>query len=126
MQSLKEKAAAGEVVDITAMAAEIIEDMMYRMVFGRNKDGRVDLKILSRDSINLAGTFNLVDFFPFLEYFDLQVYISQQININLIKLVYFHNFILFVYFMILYYYMHKNLAYSYLFTYQKILYAEKC
>ncbi|KAJ9677050.1 hypothetical protein PVL29_022175 [Vitis rotundifolia] len=82
VQSLKEMAAAGEVVDISTKVAEVVEDMTYRMVFGRNKDGMIDLKTLVREGTRLAGTFNLGDYFPFLGPLDLQGLVQRFKAIN--------------------------------------------
>ena len=73
VQSLKEMAAAGNVVDISTRVAEVIEDMAYRMVFGHDKDEMIDLKTLIGEATSLAGTFNIADYLPFLGSFDLQV-----------------------------------------------------
>uniref|UniRef100_F6GTJ6 Cytochrome P450 CYP736A12 n=1 Tax=Vitis vinifera TaxID=29760 RepID=F6GTJ6_VITVI len=70
--SLKEMAAAGNVVDISTRVAEVIEDMAYRMVFGHDKDEMIDLKTLIGEATSLAGTFNIADYLPFLGSFDLQ------------------------------------------------------
>ncbi|KAL6319454.1 hypothetical protein AAG906_014129 [Vitis piasezkii] len=72
VQSLKEMAAAGNVVDISTRVAEVIEDMAYRMVFGHDKDEMIDLKTLIGEATSLAGTFNIADYLPFLGSFDLQ------------------------------------------------------
>ncbi|RVX13986.1 cytochrome P450 CYP736A12 [Vitis vinifera] len=82
VQSLKEMAAAGEVVDISTKVAQVVEDISYRMVFGRNKDGMIDLKTLVREGTRLAGTFNLGDYFPFLGPLDLQGLVQRFKAIN--------------------------------------------
>ena len=74
VKSVKEMASAGEVVDISAKVAGVVEDMAYRMVFGHNKDRIFDLKTLIREATRLAGTFNLADYVPFLGPLDLQVH----------------------------------------------------
>ncbi|GMN25650.1 hypothetical protein TIFTF001_040752 [Ficus carica] len=38
VERLKEAAAAGEVVDVSAKVRELIEDITYKMILGRNKD----------------------------------------------------------------------------------------
>ncbi|RVX14188.1 Cytochrome P450 CYP736A12 [Vitis vinifera] len=72
VKSVQDMASAGEVVDISAMVAGVVEDMAYRMVFGRNKVRIIDLKTLIREFTRLAGTFNLADYVPFLGPLDLQ------------------------------------------------------
>ncbi|XVF09638.1 hypothetical protein REPUB_Repub07fG0111300 [Reevesia pubescens] len=69
---LKTAAAAGEVVDLSAKVAEVIEDIMYRMIVGRSKDNKFDLKPLIQDGLRLTGTFNIADYIPFLAPLDLQ------------------------------------------------------
>ncbi|XP_007036492.2 PREDICTED: cytochrome P450 CYP736A12 [Theobroma cacao] len=69
---LKNAAAASEVVDLSAKVGELIEDIMYRMILGRCKDDKFDLKPLIHEGIRLLGTFNLADFVPFLAPLDLQ------------------------------------------------------
>uniref|UniRef100_A0A5B6Z0C9 Cytochrome P450 CYP736A12-like n=1 Tax=Davidia involucrata TaxID=16924 RepID=A0A5B6Z0C9_DAVIN len=72
VQSLMEAAKAHEVVDLSEKVATLIEDMTYRMLFGRNKDDRFDLKSIIHESLSLAGAFNLADYVPFFGAIDLQ------------------------------------------------------
>ncbi|OMP01112.1 Cytochrome P450 [Corchorus capsularis] len=69
---LMNAAAAGEVVDISAKVAELIEDITYKMIIGRSKDDEFDLKPLIQEGLRLSGTFNIADYVPFLAPFDLQ------------------------------------------------------
>ncbi|XVF50612.1 hypothetical protein PTKIN_Ptkin04bG0115500 [Pterospermum kingtungense] len=69
---LKNTVAAGEVVDLSSKVSEVIEDIMYRMIIGRSKDDRFDLKPLIQEGLMLSGTFNIADYVPFLAPFDLQ------------------------------------------------------
>ncbi|XVE64070.1 hypothetical protein DITRI_Ditri07aG0071700 [Diplodiscus trichospermus] len=69
---LKNGAEAGEVVDLSSKMAELIEDIVYRMIIGRSKDDKFDLKPLIQEGLRLSGTFNIADYVPFLAPFDLQ------------------------------------------------------
>ncbi|GMN21730.1 hypothetical protein TIFTF001_043372 [Ficus carica] len=74
VERLKEAAAAaGEVVDVSAKVRELIEDITYKMILGRNKDEKYDLKKIIGDSTNLVGAFNLADYVPYLGPLDLQM-----------------------------------------------------
>nr|QNS29933.1 cytochrome P450 [Nothapodytes nimmoniana] len=72
VQSIKESAMVKEVVDVSEKVAALVEDMMYRMILGRSKDERFDLKGTIQESVALTGAFNLADYLPFLSPFDLQ------------------------------------------------------
>ncbi|KAK9278132.1 hypothetical protein L1049_027691 [Liquidambar formosana] len=72
VQSLKKSAAAKEVADVSAKVSEVIEDTSYRMVFGRSKDDRYDLKAIIQEGTRLAGAFNIADYLPWLAVLDLQ------------------------------------------------------
>lgn len=73
VKELKDAAAKCEVVDISAKVADLIENMTYRLLLGRSKDDRFDLKGIMNEAFLLAGKFNLADFVPFLAPLDLQV-----------------------------------------------------
>ena len=73
VERLKEAAAAGEMVDVSAKVRELIEDITYKMILGRNKDEKHDLKKIIEESTELLGAFNLADFVPYLGPLDLQV-----------------------------------------------------
>ena len=80
VQSLKQMAAAREVVNISKKVGELIEDMTHRMLFGRCKDyQRADLKALVQETLILLGAFNIADFVPFLGALDLQVVLTLSI-----------------------------------------------
>ncbi|KAM7479719.1 hypothetical protein LguiA_027932 [Lonicera macranthoides] len=72
MEELREAAVAGTAVDLTEKVAAVIEDITYKMLFGRSKDERFDLKGTIQEAMFMTGAFNLADFVPFLEPFDLQ------------------------------------------------------
>ncbi|XP_028792309.1 cytochrome P450 CYP736A12-like [Neltuma alba] len=72
VKSLERAAAAREVVDISEMVGELIENIIYRMVLGRAKDDRFNLKGLIKEAMSLVGAFNLADYVPWLGVFDLQ------------------------------------------------------
>nr|KYP61589.1 Cytochrome P450 750A1 family [Cajanus cajan] len=74
-QALKllEKAAMnGEVVDLSEVVHNVVEDFVYKMVLGRSKDADFDLKGLIQNEHQLLGAFNLADYVPCLGALDLQ------------------------------------------------------
>uniref|UniRef100_A0A2N9EEV6 Cytochrome P450 n=1 Tax=Fagus sylvatica TaxID=28930 RepID=A0A2N9EEV6_FAGSY len=73
VQSLKKAAARHEVVDLSAKVGQLMEETTCRMIFGRSKDDRFDLKPLIVEVLRLAGAFNLADYVPYLGILDLQV-----------------------------------------------------
>ncbi|XP_028800131.1 cytochrome P450 CYP736A12-like [Neltuma alba] len=72
VKSIEKSAAASEVVDLTGKVERLVEDIMYKMIFGRNRDDRFGLKGLIHEALNLVGAFNIADFVPFLAPFDIQ------------------------------------------------------
>ncbi|XP_028792308.1 uncharacterized protein LOC114748121 [Neltuma alba] len=72
VKRLERAAAAGEVVDVSEKVGELLENMMYRMVLGRRKDDRFQLRGLMNEVLNLVGQFNIADYIPWLAAFDLQ------------------------------------------------------
>lgn len=76
VESLRRRAAEsrGEVVvDVHKVVAELIENVTYKMILGRSKDDRFDLKGLVHEALKLNAAFNLADYVPWLGVFDLQV-----------------------------------------------------
>ncbi|KOM54302.1 hypothetical protein LR48_Vigan10g019400 [Vigna angularis] len=72
VKSLKNSAESGEVVDLSQLLGELMENIVFKMVLGRAKDDRFDLKFLIHEVMNLIGSFNLADYMPWLGVFDLQ------------------------------------------------------
>ncbi|KAA8541200.1 hypothetical protein F0562_025193 [Nyssa sinensis] len=72
VQSLMVAAKAEVVVDVSEKVFGLTEDMTYRMLFGRNKDHRFDIKSLVQETMSLAGAFNMADYLPFFAALDLQ------------------------------------------------------
>lgn len=72
MEAVKEAAVAREVVDVSEKVTGLIENMTNRMVFGRSKDERFDLKTAVREAMFTVGAFNLADYLPFIAPLDLQ------------------------------------------------------
>ncbi|WVZ14320.1 hypothetical protein V8G54_011886 [Vigna mungo] len=72
VKSLKNSAASGEVVDLSLLLGELMENIVFKMVLGRAKDDRFDLKLLIHEVMNLIGLFNLADYMPWLGVFDPQ------------------------------------------------------
>lgn len=70
---LRKAAAAREVVDLSEVVTNLVEDITYMMVLGCNKDDQYDLKGLAQEIMYLGGAFNLADFVPLLGAFDAQV-----------------------------------------------------
>lgn len=73
VKSLKNAAEAREVVDLTEKVGELVEEISCKMVLGRSKDHRFDLKAILQAIMSLSGAFNLADYVPWLGAFDLQV-----------------------------------------------------
>ncbi|KAL2342500.1 hypothetical protein Fmac_003785 [Flemingia macrophylla] len=69
---LQKAAMDGRVVDLSEVEHNVIEDFVYKMVLGRNKDGEFDLKGLIQKQHNLLGAFNIADYVPWLGLLDLQ------------------------------------------------------
>ncbi|WJX63615.1 hypothetical protein P8452_48478 [Trifolium repens] len=65
-------ALVGEVVNISEVVANLIEDIMYKMMLGRSKYEQFDLKKLVQEATNLYGAFNLADYVPWLGALDFQ------------------------------------------------------
>ncbi|XP_061370945.1 uncharacterized protein LOC133313571 [Gastrolobium bilobum] len=72
VKSLENAAASREVVDLSELVGELIENIAYKMLLGYSKDDRFNLKELVAEVANLIGTFNLADYVPWLDVFDLQ------------------------------------------------------
>ncbi|OMP01029.1 Cytochrome P450 [Corchorus capsularis] len=71
VETLKEAAAAGETVDLSQKVGEVVENIMFKMIFGRS-NGTFSLKPVIEETLHLVGAFNLSDYVPFLAPFDLQ------------------------------------------------------
>ncbi|KAL2321217.1 hypothetical protein Fmac_030186 [Flemingia macrophylla] len=69
---LQKAASSREVVDLTDMVGDLTENVTFKMVLGRSKDDRFDVKNLVREVLTLAGTFNIADYVPWLGVFDFQ------------------------------------------------------
>ncbi|BAU02815.1 hypothetical protein LR48_Vigan10g019600 [Vigna angularis] len=69
---LQKTASSHEVTDVSDTVGDLIENLTFKMIFGRSKDDRFDVKNLVREVLNLAGTFNVADYLPWLRMFDLQ------------------------------------------------------
>ncbi|KAF7819859.1 cytochrome P450 CYP736A12-like [Senna tora] len=72
VESIGKSAAAREVVDLSERVGELVEDITYKMVFGRKRDRRFDVKGLVHEALTLVGAFNVADFVPLLAAFDPQ------------------------------------------------------
>ncbi|KAK2451722.1 cytochrome P450 CYP736A12 [Trifolium repens] len=82
LKSVEKAATLGEVVNLSEMIGEVVANITYKMVLGCSKDSDLDLKGLIRETMNLAGSFNLTDFLPWLSIFDLQGLTSRMKKIN--------------------------------------------
>ncbi|KAK7282482.1 hypothetical protein RIF29_11298 [Crotalaria pallida] len=72
VKALEKGAAVGEVVNVSGVVQNLVEDIMYKVILGRNKDDQFGLKRLVQDATRIAGAFNLADYVPWLGAFDLQ------------------------------------------------------
>ncbi|KAK1372091.1 Ferulate-5-hydroxylase [Heracleum sosnowskyi] len=72
VESLKKAVAAGDVVDLSQKVKHLIQDMTWRMVFGKSTDKRFDLSHIIHEAAKLVGSFNIADCIPFLGSLDLQ------------------------------------------------------
>lgn len=70
---IRKAADAHVAVDVTKMVEELIQDMICRMLFGRNRDERFNLSSILGEFTDAIGAFNIADYLPFLRAFDLQV-----------------------------------------------------
>jgi len=59
VKSLKKAALASEVVNVSKVVENLIEDIVYKMMFGRSKYEQFDLKSLVQRELALIGAFNL-------------------------------------------------------------------
>ncbi|WJX63588.1 hypothetical protein P8452_48454 [Trifolium repens] len=73
VKSLEKAAFVGEVVNVSEVVLNLIEDIVYKMILGRSKQEQFDLKKLVQEGSLLMGAFNLADYIPWLGVFDLQV-----------------------------------------------------
>ncbi|KAK2430314.1 hypothetical protein P8452_43717 [Trifolium repens] len=72
VKSLEKAALVGEVVNVSEVVANLIEDIVYKMMLGGSKYEQFDLKKLVQEGLALIGAFNLADYIPWLGVFDLQ------------------------------------------------------
>ncbi|XP_019179051.1 PREDICTED: cytochrome P450 CYP736A12-like [Ipomoea nil] len=72
LASIKMAAAGGEVVDLSEMVGELIENVTYKMLFGFSNDKKYGLKSIVHEVMALMGAFNIAEYVPFLKPFDLQ------------------------------------------------------
>ncbi|KAK4283426.1 hypothetical protein QN277_000376 [Acacia crassicarpa] len=72
VKSLEKAAKMGEIVDVSKKVHGLLEDIVYKIILGRNKDDQFDLKGLISETLRLGGVFNLADVLPFLAALDLQ------------------------------------------------------
>ncbi|KAK7314524.1 hypothetical protein VNO77_33050 [Canavalia gladiata] len=72
VKSLRNSAASCEVVDLSELVGELMENIVYKMVLGRTRVDKFDLKGIVLEVMNLVGAFNLADYLPWLGMLDLQ------------------------------------------------------
>ncbi|AES98625.2 putative costunolide synthase [Medicago truncatula] len=72
VNTLKKASLVGEVVNVSEIVENLIEDIVYKMILGRGKYEQFDLKKMIKDGLTLMGAFNLADYVPWLGIFDLQ------------------------------------------------------
>ncbi|KAL8108546.1 cytochrome P450 CYP736A12-like [Apium graveolens] len=72
VDSLKEASHTRQVVDVSGKVAGLMEDMTIRMLLGKSRDARFNLREVLKEMTKSAGEFNVADFIPFLTGLDLQ------------------------------------------------------
>ncbi|MED6195677.1 hypothetical protein PIB30_040273 [Stylosanthes scabra] len=72
VKTVEKAAEGGEVVNLSEVVHSVMEDVVYKMVLGCNKDDKFDLKGLIHEMLILGGKFNVTDFVPWLGPLDLQ------------------------------------------------------
>ncbi|CAJ1951865.1 unnamed protein product [Sphenostylis stenocarpa] len=72
VKSLEKVAASGAVVNVSEQVGELISNTVCKMILGRSKDDRFDLKGLTRQALHLTGVFNIADYVPWAAIFDIQ------------------------------------------------------
>ncbi|KAK7271264.1 hypothetical protein RJT34_27012 [Clitoria ternatea] len=72
VKRLLKAAEEGEVVDLSEMVGEVLQDMTCKMILGMRKDDKFDLKAILLETMSVSGAFNLADYVPWLGVFDLQ------------------------------------------------------
>ncbi|XLR24387.1 cytochrome P450 CYP736A12 [Arachis ipaensis] len=72
VKTVAKAAEDGKVVNLSEVVHSVMEDVVYKMVLGCNKDDKFDLKGLIHEMLILAGKFNVTDFVPWLGPLDLQ------------------------------------------------------
>ncbi|KAJ7969672.1 Cytochrome P450 [Quillaja saponaria] len=72
VESLKRSAVAHQVVDLSKITSDLIETITFKMILGRSKDDKFDMKGLIQEVGRLAGAFNIADYVPLLGVIDLQ------------------------------------------------------
>jgi len=77
VNTLKKAALVGEVVNVSEVVENLIENIVFKMILGRSKYEQFDLKKSVREAMTLVGAFNLADYVPWLGVFDLQVIFSS-------------------------------------------------
>ncbi|XP_028800102.1 cytochrome P450 CYP736A12-like [Neltuma alba] len=85
VKSLESVAAAREVVNLSEVVGDLIENIINRMILGCAKDDRFNLKGLVEEALSLAGQFNLVDYVPWLGILDLQG-LTRKLKRNIMAL----------------------------------------
>jgi hypothetical protein len=73
VKSLEKASLVSEVVNVSEVVENLIEDIVYKMVLSRSKYDQFNLKKLVQEVMTLVGSFNLADYVPLLGAFDLQV-----------------------------------------------------
>ncbi|KAK7380027.1 hypothetical protein VNO78_32370 [Psophocarpus tetragonolobus] len=72
VKSLEKAAAKRDVVNVSEQVGEVMCNIVCKMILGRSKDDRFDLKGLTHEVLRLTGVFNMADYIPWTAFFDLQ------------------------------------------------------
>ncbi|KAJ1412150.1 Cytochrome P450 [Sesbania bispinosa] len=72
VKSLEKAAVVGQIVNLSEVVENLMEDIMYKMILGHNRNEQFELMRLVQEAVTMIGAFNLADYVPWLAVFDLQ------------------------------------------------------
>ncbi|KAF2282961.1 hypothetical protein GH714_043278 [Hevea brasiliensis] len=72
VETIKKAAEVQELVDVSEQVGDMNENLICRMIFGKRRNDKFDLRSLIKESLDLVGAVNIADYVPFLGALDLQ------------------------------------------------------